>query len=230
MGFDASLYQGVMARLVEGTLAFREREYLSGKTHMSELAKGQKPEVLLIGCCDSRVDLAQIGGAELGELFTIRNVANLVPPYHYGDGTGHGVRAAIEYAVKALEVSNIVVFGHAKCGGIKAAIDTAAGHGPQADFLGPWLDLARDACHQEITDPVSGECRPVSIETLKDYSYLVERASVLNSLENLRGYPWIADRTAAGKLSLHGWWFDLEAGDLWVTHPVTGLFLPVDSL
>lgn len=230
MSLDLSLYQGPMARLILGALAFREREYRGVKTQMAELAKRQTPEILLVGCCDSRVDLAHIGGADLGEIFTVRNVANLVPPYDYGGGSGHGVRAAIEYGVKELNVSHIVVFGHAHCGGIKAAIDNAAGHAHQSDFLGSWLAQAVDACHQEVVDPVSGESRPVAISLLKEYSYLVERASVLNSLQNLRGYPWIAERVAAGSLTLHGWWFDLETGDLWATHPHTGQFLPVEEL
>ena len=228
MIFDDTLYEGVLLRLVHGVMAFRQQEYLGGRTRMLELAKGQKPEVLLIGCSDSRVDLTRISGAELGEVFIIRNVANLVPPYTLSQGTEHGVRAAIEYGVKALNVAHIVVFGHAHCGGIQAAIQTAAGQAPPSDFLGPWLALAKDACHAEIEDPVTGEPRPVPVERLKDYSYLVERAAVINSRNNLLTYPWIAERVAAGSLSLHGWWFDLETGDLWATHPRTGQFLPVE--
>ncbi len=229
MNFDETLYQGVMLRLIRGVMTFREQEYRSGLTRMADLTKGQKPEVLLIGCCDSRVDLTRISGAELGEVFIIRNVANLVPPYAFGHGTGHGVRAAIEYGVKALNVSHIVVFGHAHCGGINAAIQTAAGQAPPSDFLGAWLALAKDACHAEVEDPVTGEPRPVPINRLKDYSYLVERASVLNSVNNLHTYPWILERVNAGSLSLHGWWFDLETGDLWVTDPRTGQFLPIEA-
>lgn len=152
------------------------------------------------------------------------------PALHLFDqGAGHGVRAAIEYGVRALNIANIVVFGHAHCGGIKAAIQTAAGQAPSSDFLGTWLALAKDACQAKIQDPITGESRPVPIERLQDYGYLVERASVLNSLKNLRTYPWIAERVAAGSLSLHGWWFDLETGDLWVTDPRTGQFLPVEA-
>lgn len=227
MSVDQSMYTGVMARLIEGALAFREREYRGDQVRMAELAQAQKPEILLIGCCDSRVDLSLIAGAALGEIFTVRNVANLVPPFSYGNGAGQGVRAAIEYGVKALNVSQIVVFGHAHCGGIKAAIDHADGHTIQSDFIGDWLALAAPACHQVVAD-AAGHARPVAISLLKECSYLVERASVLNSLENLRQYPWIAERVAAGRLTLHGWWFDLENGDLWATHPHTGQFLPVD--
>ena len=113
---------------------------------------------------------------------------------------------------------------------IKAVIETATGQAPQSDFLGTWLALAEGACHHDVVDPITGQRRPVPIAQLKEYSYLVERASVLNSVRNLRGYPWLAERCAAGTLTLHGWWFDLQTGDLWVTHPQTGLFLPIEGL
>lgn len=222
-------YSGTIAGLIEGAIAFREREYRSDQERMSELAEQQSPEVLMIGCSDSRVDPAIICGAQPGEIFTVRVVANLVPYFSLAVGQGQGVRAAIEYAVQHLGVSDIVVFGHARCGGIKAAIDTAAGNAPETDFIGPWLEMARPACHQEVVDQETGERRPVPIENLQEYSYLVERASVLQSVENLRTYPWIRDRLDAGQITLHGWWFDLETGDLWTTSPKDGHFLPVEG-
>ena len=216
--------------LTAGYHRFRADHWPTARADYEVLAtKGQKPHTLIVACSDSRADPALIFDAKPGELFVVRNVANLVPPYTFDQGAGHGVRAAIEYGVRALNIANIVVFGHAHCGGIKAAIQTAAGQAPSSDFLGTWLALAKDACQAEIQDPITGESRPVPIELLKDYSYLVERASVLNSLKNLRTYPWIAERVAAGSLSLHGWWFDLETGDLWVTDPRTGQFLPVEA-
>lgn len=229
--FDRSLFKGVMGDMIEGALAFRQNEYKGDKDYMLGLAEAQHPEILMIGCSDSRVDPALIYGANAGDIFTIRNVANLVPPYEFGNGCGrgYGVRAAIEYGVKALKVSHIVVFGHAHCGGIKAAIDTAAGHASEFDFIGPWVTIAEQACKQEVTDPATGEKKPVSIDQLKDFAYLVERRSVLNSIENLKTYPWIKERVVAGDLRLHEWWFDLESGDLWVTHPEAGQFLPVET-
>jgi len=229
--FDKSLFKGVMGDLIEGAVAFRQDEYKRDKYDMLGLAEAQHPEILMIGCSDSRVDPALICGANAGDIFSIRNVANLVPPYEFGSGRsrGYGVRAAIEYGVKALEVSHIVVFGHAHCGGIKAAIDTAAGHAPEFEFIGPWVAIAEQACKQEITDPVTGKKKPVSIGQLTDFAYLVERRSVLNSIENLKTYPWIKERIEASELTLHGWWFDLESGDLWVTHPEKGHFLPVET-
>ncbi len=227
--FDKSLFKGVMANMIEGALAFRRDEYKGDKGLMPKLAGAQHPEILMIGCSDSRIDPALICGTKPGDIFTIRNVANLVPPYDFDNGRGHGVRAAIEYGVKALKVSQIIVFGHAQCGGIKAAIDTAAGQAPEFDFIGPWLTIAEKSCDQVLTDKESGERKSMTIEQLKDYAYLVERQSVLNSIDNLKSYPWIKERVDAGELTLHGWWFDLESGDLWVTHPENGEFLPVEG-
>lgn len=227
MNADVPSYTGAMARFAEGVRAFRQKEYRGDRELMQQLQQGQKPELLLIGCCDSRVDFSLLAGAELGEVFIVRNIANLVPPFDYGGGVGQGVRAAIEYGVKVLQVSHIVVFGHAHCGGIKAAIDTAAGEGPASDFIGSWLELAQGACIQEVVDS-NGEPHQLPVSMLKEYSYLVERASVLNSLANLRGYPWVAERVAAVSLTLHGWWFDLQTGDLWVTAPNSNEFMPLD--
>lgn len=230
-GVDKRLFAGVMGNLIEGAMAFRQDEYKGDKQDMCGLAEAQHPAVLIIGCGDSRVAPNLICGANAGDIFSIRNVANLVPPYGFGSGRsrGDGVRAAIEYGVKALEVSHIVVFGHAHCGGIKAAIDTAAGHAPEFEFIGPWVAIAEQACKQEVTDPVTGQKKPVSFSQLKDFAYLVERRSGLNSIENLEIYPWIKERIEANELTLHGWWFDLESGDLWVTHPENGQFLPVET-
>lgn len=227
MHVDITGYSGVMARFAEGIRQFRQTEYRGDRELMQQLQQGQKPELLLVGCCDSRVDFSLLAGVHPGEVFTVRNIANLVPPYDYGGGTGQGVRAAIEYGVKMLQVSHIVVFGHAQCGGIKAAIDTAAGDAPASDFIGSWLVLAQDACCQETTDS-NGKLHQLPAAALKEYSYLVERASVLNSLANLRGYPWVVERVAAGTLTLHGWWFDLQTGDLWVTAPNGDTFMPLD--
>ena len=117
---DADLFTGSLAALVEGALAFRKNEYRSGRNLMPRLAAGQRPGVLMIGCSDSRVDPALICGAGPGEVFTVRNVANLVPPCDAGGGRGDSVRAALEYGVGTLGVSHIVVFGHAHCGGVRA--------------------------------------------------------------------------------------------------------------
>ena len=231
---DAYLFPGALAALIDGARTFRQREYLGNRDLMPRLAAGQHPAVLLIGCSDSRVDPALICGAQPGDVFTIRNVANLVPAHVSGqdaanDGLGHGVRAALEYGVKALGVSHVVVFGHAHCGGVKAMIDTARGKPPAFEFIGPWLHMAAGVCDQVMAELAADRGRDVDADDLAVHAALVERRSVLHSLDNLRTYPWIQERIEAGALAVHGWWFDLDDGRLWVTHPRTGAFLPFDT-
>ena len=231
---DARLFPGALAALIAGARTFRRREYLGNRDLMPRLAAGQHPVVLLIGCSDSRVDPALICGAQPGDVFTIRNVANLVPAYVSGeaaanDGLGHGVRAALEYGVKALGVSHVVVFGHAHCGGVKAMIDTARGKPPAFEFIGPWLNVAAGVCDQVLAELAAEHGRDVDADDLAVHAALVERRSVLHSLDNLRTYPWIQERIEAGALAVHGWWFDLDDGRLWATHPRTGAFLPFDT-
>lgn len=231
---DARLFSGALAALIDGARTFRRREYLGNRDLMPRLAGGQHPAVLLIGCSDSRVDPALICGAQPGDVFTIRNVANLVPAYVSGEdaangGPGHGVRAALEYGVKALGVSHVVVFGHAHCGGVKAMIDTARGKPPAFEFIGPWLNMAAGVCDQVLAELAAEHGRDVDADDLAVHAALVERRSVLHSLDNLRTYPWIQERIEAGALAMHGWWFDLDDGRLWATHPRTGAFLPFDT-
>lgn len=231
---DAHLFPGALAALIDGARTFRQREYLGNRDLMPRLAAGQHPAVLLIGCSDSRVDPALICGAQPGDVFTLRNVANLVPAYVSGenavtDGLGHGVRAALEYGVKALGVSHVVVFGHAHCGGVKAMIDTARGKPPAFEFIGPWLNVAAGVCARVLAELAAERGREVDADDLVAHAALVERGSVLHSLDNLRTYPWIQERIEAGSLAVHGWWFDLDDGRLWATHPRTGAFLPFDT-
>lgn len=231
---DARLFPSALAALIDGARTFRQREYLGNRDLMPRLAAGQHPAVLLIGCSDSRVDPALICGARPGDVFTLRNVANLVPAYVSGenavaDGLGHGVRAALEYGVKALGVSHVVVFGHAHCGGVKAMIDTARGKPPAFEFIGPWLNVAAGVCDRVLAELAAERGRDVDTDDLAVHAALVERDSVLHSLDNLRTYPWIQERIEAGALAVHGWWFDLDDGRLWATHPRTGAFLPFDT-
>ena len=231
---DPRLFPGALAALIDGAHTFRQREYLGNRDLMPRLAAGQHPAVLLIGCSDSRVDPALICGAQPGDVFTLRNVANLVPAYVSGedaatDGLGHGVRAALEYGVKALGVSHVVVFGHAHCGGVKAMIDIARRKPPAFEFIGPWLNVADGVCDRVLAELAAERGRDVDADDLVAHAALVERRSVLHSLDNLRTYPWIQERIEAGALAVHGWWFDLDDGRLWATHPRTGAFLPFDT-
>jgi carbonic anhydrase len=218
-----------ISKLFDGVRRFRAEHYESGTGNMRDLVEyGQSPAVLMISCCDSRVDPALLTGAAPGEIFSLRNIANLVPPYQQGASL-HGTGAAIEYAVRDLEVDHIVVLGHGHCGGMKALLNAADGHWPDRDFIGDWLSMALGACKHYVQDEHAEEGqREVPIARLKANSDLVERASILGSMDNLMTYPWLAERVEAGKLVLHGWWFDLESGDLWATEPGRKQLLPVD--
>lgn len=214
--------------LVEGVQRFKARFYEQAPSLMTQLAeKGQAPATLMISCSDSRVDPAILSGAEPGELFVVRNVANLVPAYAPDDGL-HGTGAALEYAVRDLKVDHIVVLGHAHCGGIKAMLSTAGGERPPREFVGPWVEMALKASRLHIPDEsVEGGKREMPLAHLKDVPFLAERASILGSLDNLMTYPWVRERVEAGTLQLHGWWFDLDSGDLWVTDQPGAPLMPV---
>lgn len=201
-------------RLMAGLKNFRRRYYERQPEDMRRLVEeGQKPEILMIGCSDSRVDPALLTRATPGELFVVRNVANLVPPYQ-PDANYHGTSAAIEFAVCALEVRHVVVLGHAHCGGIGGLLRLRAGETLKGAFVGPWVSIANDACDRYV-DPADAVSTGAA-----------ERAGVRGSLDNLMTFPFIRERVERGALRLHGWWFDLETGALWSVDPVTGAFQP----
>ena len=227
-------FPGRMASLLEGALAFRAKEYGGDRDLMPRLAAAQHPEAMIIGCADSRVDPALICGARPGDLFMVRNVANLVPPYEAaahdaGGGRGDGVRAALEFGVKVLGVSHVVVFGHSRCAGVQAMIDAAGGAPSALEFLGPWLSIAGTVPAEARAEPAADGRPGPGAPTGPLRTAHVERRAILRSMDNLRTYPWIRDRIAAGTLGVHGWWFDLDSGRLWATSPETGVFLPVEA-
>lgn len=214
--------------LVEGIQQFRANYFERNPEFMRHLVEaGQSPATLIISCSDSRVDPALLTGAKPGELFAVRNVANLVPPCA-PDASLHGTGAAIEYAVRDLKVDHIIVLGHAHCGGIKAMLSAAGGEWPERDFIGDWVAMALGAAELYVEDAKAADGRSkVSLQRLKDNPALVERAAIAGSLNNLMTYPWIRERVEAGTLFLHGWWFDLDTGDLWKTEPGESRLLPV---
>lgn len=217
---------GKIDRFVDGIRRFQSQHYHDQPELMRRLVdQGQSPSILMICCSDSRVDPALLTGANPGDLFVLRNVANLVPPYDPAAAM-HGTGAAIEYAVRDLKVSNVVVLGHAHCGGIRALLGAAGGVWPDRDFIGTWVGMALKACDHHVKDE-AGQERKVSLDLLKQNPDLVERASVLGSIDNLLTYPWLKERVDAGNLTLHGWWFDLETGDVWTTEPGRMQLLPV---
>jgi carbonic anhydrase len=200
-------------RLRDGYAMFRSGRLPAEQSRYRELAeRGQSPQTMVVGCCDSRVSPEAIFDAGPGELFVVRNVANLVPPYS-PDGTYHGVSAALEYAVTVLHVQHIVVLGHARCGGVQAfANDAAAG-----DFLGKWMSMLA---------PVAATIAPRN-EAAGSYLTRLEQASMLASLQNLQTFPFIRTLCERGRLSLHGAYFDVASGELSALDPATGRFVPV---
>lgn len=186
--------------LLSGYRRFREGHWAEAKAEYEALAAGQKPHTLIVACSDSRADPALIFDAAPGQLFVVRNVANLVPPYE-PDGHLHGVSAALEFGVKVLNVSRIVVMGHAHCGGVSAMRNGA----PEncQDFVAPWVEQAAP-----IVRHVCEEAAPEEAEQA------AEEAVVRLSLRNLRTFPWIAEREAAGELTLTGLHFGIADGVL----------------
>ena len=210
-----------LSGLVRGVRIFRQTEYHADRALMARLSQGQHPDVLIVACSDSRVDPALVFGARPGDLFVVRVVANLVPAQRSGDAMAHGVMAAVEYGVKALGVSHVVVCGHSHCGGIQAAMDVARGKElPPFECLGPWVGLADAACREVLAEDSAGE------RSEAETAAAAEQRSVLKSLANLRSYSWIRGRVEQGDLALHGWWFDIDTGHLWTAAPETGAFRP----
>src|SRR6185503_9546658 len=201
--------------LIDGYRAFLGDRFPRERARYESLAaKGQSPEVMVIGCCDSRVSPEVIFDASPGELFVVRNVANLVPPFETG-GDYHGTSAALEFAVQALRVKHIVVLGHARCGGVRAFADDTAPLSP-GDFIGRWMTLIKPA--GERLGPRKGD--------LEDYLPRLELAAVENSLKNLMTFPCVRILVERGKLQLHGAYFGVATGVLLVRDPETGEFKP----
>jgi carbonic anhydrase len=188
--------------LKDGFQRFRAERFETKQRIWRNLAKGQTPHALIIGCADSRVDPAAIFDAGPGELFIVRNVANLVPPYE-PDGAHHGVSAALEFAVKALRVGHIVVLGHKSCGGVHAA---ATGSAAGTEFLERWIDPLAPVRAEAVA--ALGETDDA---TLSDD---MELRSVRHSIGRLMGFPFVADAVKSGALTLHGARFGIADGDL----------------
>jgi carbonic anhydrase len=206
-------------RLIDGYSAFRTGRLPTEQSRFRELAEeGQKPETMIIGCCDSRVSPEVIFDASPGELFVTRNVANLVPPYT-PDGAQRAVSAALEFAVQALRVKNIVVLGHARCGGIKAYAEQTEPLSP-GDFIGNWMALIEPAA-REVGPPKSGESTDSFLRRL-------EQAAIKHTLKNLMTFPCVKILVERGKLALHGAFFGVATGKLWVLDETSGEFRTLD--
>jgi len=208
-----------MQQLIQGYRRFRENNWARERERWAELADGQNPKVMVLACADSRSDPAEIFDARPGEMFVARNIAALAPPYETSSGF-HGVSAALEFAVTQLEVGEILVMGHGLCGGCAAALtgqfdDRRSGHG---QFIADWvrmLERARDRVRARHTE-------------LDRAAFLdMEQEAVKVSLANLRTFPWIAEREAAGSLNLHGAHFSISEGRLYLLNEAAGTFEPI---
>jgi carbonic anhydrase len=192
-------------QLIQGFQRFREQHFEKHDTLYQQLVtEGQTPQVLVVACCDSRVDPALVFDCDPGDLFVIRNVANLVPPLE-GHSGHHGTTAAIEYGVSTLGVKHIVVLGHAHCGGIDALVKTG-GVGTPGSYIDDWMSLVESARAEVIAE--------MPHAPIEEQERACEQRSILVSLKNLKTFPWIRERVEDGSLMLHGWYFDIEHGQL----------------
>ncbi len=207
--------------LIDGYRRFRSGDYISQRQRYDSLAnRGQNPKVMVIACSDSRVDPSRVFDTEPGQMFVLRNVANLVPPYE-PEGGQHSASAAVEYAVTQLQVHHIVVFGHARCGGVQASLD---GRFDDAEngaggFIGRWMSMI---------SPARDRIRAAAaISPDIDAAGALELEAIRLSLANLRSFPFVADAEASGAVSLQGAYFDIADGILRVLDRATGRFEPV---
>lgn len=206
--------------LVQRYQGWKATAYAENRSWYRRLAtEGQRPRAMVISCCDSRVHVTSIFGADQGEFFIHRNIANLVPPYE-PDGDHHGTSATIEYAVTVLKVSHVMVLGHSQCGGVQGCIDMCKGHAPELEekesFVGRWMDILRPK--YDLVADISDE---------GEQARAFERQSVLTSLANLMTFPFVSQAVEDGSLSLHGLWTDIGEGGLEYYDPKSGDFVQV---
>jgi carbonic anhydrase len=205
--------------LIEGYRNFTDGRFAIERIRYRALAEGgQRPHTLLIACCDSRCAPETIFDSGPGELFVIRNVANMVPPYE-PDGLFHATSAAIEYAIQALKIEDVVIVGHGRCGGIKAALDPLLEPLSPGDFIGKWMSLIKPAAEQ---------IQNSALLTPTERQTALERVSIRNSIANLRSFPYVRTLEEQGKIRIHGAWFDIMSGELWVMDTATGDFVRPD--
>jgi carbonic anhydrase len=208
------------AYLVQRYQGWKATSYAENKVWYRRLAdEGQRPRAMVISCCDSRVHVTSIFGADQGEFFIHRNIASLVPPYE-PDGEAHGTSAAVEYAVTALKVAHLIILGHSNCGGVAGCYDMCSGKAPaleeKSSFVGRWMDILRPG-YERIRDAGDEPTRRRALE----------RQAVIVSLENLMTFPFVAEAVEEERLSLHGLWTDIGEGGLEFLDPASGQFQPI---
>ena len=211
-------YMPATDHLIAGYQRFREGYYQENHEQLIKLAKeGQSPKIALISCSDSRVEPSVILDCEPGDLFIIRNVANLIPPCEDCNSL-HGTSAALEYAVTALEVESIIVLGHTQCGGIKSLMDTPASNSADT-FIGKWMQQL-----QGVRDDILKDDK---IQGKNNQYSCCEQRGIKHSLQNLMTFPWVKERVEAGTLMLHGWRYDLSSSMLCAMDDETGEFIKI---
>lgn len=205
-----------ITRLIAGYKQFRATHFGEKDSSFMELVRlGQRPKVLMIACSDSRMDPALLMNCEPGELFMVRNVANLVPPYEH-DLSYHGTSAALEFGVCVLEVRHVILFGHTQCGGIQSLLDHKPHEYLKDGFLTKWMELAKGAQEKVLEE--------AGTLPLEEKVTLCGHYSLIQSLKNLYTFPWIAEKVREGTLALHAWNFDMEKGLLEEYDEKEGLF------
>jgi carbonic anhydrase len=203
-------------KFVSGFTRFQQHYFSEEHSLYDALRAGQRPTTLLIGCCDSRVDPMLLTGSDPGDMFVVRNIANLVPPCT--PDAPPGVSSAIEFAICNLEVARVIVLGHARCGGIRALLAPQQ-ETRETDFVERWMRIAAP-----VKDRV---LRELAQKTSEERHTACEQASILQSLDNLLTYPWLKRRVEQGKLVLHGWYFDIDSGALTAYSARQQQFLPI---
>ncbi|APE44889.1 carbonic anhydrase [Sulfitobacter alexandrii] len=206
--------------LIQRYHGWKATSYADNASWYRRLAdEGQRPRAMVISCCDSRVHVTSIFGADQGEFFIHRNIANLVPPYE-PDGDHHGTSAAVEYAVRVLKVAHLIVLGHSNCGGVKGCIDMCQGKAPEMEakdsFVGRWMDILRPR-YDDVAK------LPEGVEQERQ----LEKLAVMTSLDNLMTFPFLAELVQNGQLTMHGLWTDIAEGGLEYFSAETGQFQPV---
>ena len=206
--------------LTEGYKKFKMEHFEESNLYHDLVYYGQQPRALVVACCDSRVDPAIVTNCKPGELFVVRNVANLVPPYD-NDPKHHGTSAALEFGVTNLNVSDIIVFGHSHCGGIRALMEQSE-HPITQSFINAWMNIASTAKQQVLHQHPH--------ESLDTQCHHCEKQSLLISLQNLKTFPWIAERVTTHRLSLHAWYFNLKTGMIETYQNEVKKFISLESV
>lgn len=212
-----------VSKFLSGFRRFQQN-YLGEQRALFEqlVQQGQRPRALVIACCDSRCDPALLTDCDPGDMFVVRNVANLVPPHVHATYFA-ATTSAIAFAVHNLEVEHIIVMGHAQCGGIRALMEHKAPDCNEEELIAKWLGIAEEARQRVLRE---FKDKPMQVQ-----ANACEQSAILVSLENLMSYPWISSRVDEGKLTLHGWYFDMRHGELYEYRPENGVFeVLVDNL